>query len=313
VPNTRRPPTWKVALAFATVYVLWGSTYIAIKKAIETLPPFTMGAVRFLVAGGLLYAWGRARGASAPKPLELRGALIVGGLLFLGGNGAVMWASQWVPSGLVALLVAVVPLWMVLVHWFWGGGRRPDALLTFGIGWGLLGVGLLVGSDQISGASPKALLGGLGVLLGSLGWALGSVLQRRLPMPASSQLSTAAQMISGGVWLFAAALAKGELRTFDPSQVSATSLIAFFYLMIFGSIVAFSAYTWLLRVSTPARVSTYAYVNPVVALVLGWLIAGERLSMRTAAAAVVILSAVMIISLQGGSRRLPDEDDLEAA
>lgn len=293
------PPLWKLSAAFAAVYVIWGSTYLAILFAIETLPPFTMAAVRFLVAGAALYGWARARGVPHPGPGEWRGAAIVGGLLFLGGNGAVVWAEQWVPSGLVALLVAVVPLWMVLVHWLWAGGRRPGPLLAFGLLWGFGGVVLLVGSEGIMTEDPEHLAGGLLVLGGSFAWALGSVVQRRLALPTSARMSTALQMIAGGVWLIMAAIALGEPGRVHPGAVSARSTLALLYLVVFGSLVAFSAYIWLLRVTTPARVSTYAYVNPVVALGLGWVFAGEPLTGRTLLAAFVILTAVMLIGARG--------------
>jgi drug/metabolite transporter (DMT)-like permease len=193
---------------------------------------------------------------------------------------------------------------MVLLHWFWGGGSRPGPVLILGIAWGLVGVGLLVGSDEIGSGSRQDLLGGLVVLGGSLSWAIGSIWQRRVALPAHPHTASAAQMIGGGTGLLVAAVLAGELGRFDASAVSLRSAFAVLYLVIFGSLVAFSAYMWLLRVTTPARASTYAYVNPVVALLLGWGLAGEPLGGRTALAAFVILTSVMIITLQGGARRV---------
>jgi len=296
------PPLWKVLTAFAAVYLVWGSTYLAIRFAIETLPPFTMAAVRFFVAGGLLYVWARRRGAPAPPRRQWRAAVLVGGLLLMGGNGAVVWAEQWVPSGLVALLVATVPLWMVLTHWLWGGGSRPGAALWLGLLWGLAGVALLVGSREVGAGSREDLLGGLVVLAGSVSWAVGSVIQRKVDLPAQPRMSTALQMVAGGAWFSVAAVMAGELVRLDPSGVSLRSVAALLYLIVFGALVGFSAYTWLLRVTTPARVATYAYVNPVVALLLGWALAGEPLTPRTLLAAFVILTAVMIINARGGLR-----------
>jgi drug/metabolite transporter (DMT)-like permease len=258
--------------------------------------------VRFLIAGGGLYAWSRARGIPSPPLAEWKGAAVVGGLLLMGGNGGVVWAEQWVASGLVALLVAVVPLWMVLIQWLWGKGPRPGPVLVFGILWGLAGMVLLVGSKEILLGGRENLIGGLVVLVGSFSWALGSVVQRQVPLPASLRMATALQMITGGCFLSAAALLTGELGRFDPGEVSLKSVLAFLYLVVFGALVAYSAYTWLLRVTTPARVSTYAYVNPVVALLLGWGMAGEPITGRTLGAAFMILTAVMLISRRQAPR-----------
>ena len=298
-------PTWKVVTAFLAVYIIWGSTYLAIRFAIETLPPLAMAAVRFLVAGALLYAWARRSGVPAPTAREWRGAAVVGALLLLGGNGGVVLSQQWIPSGLAALLVATVPLWMVLVHWLWGGGARPGLLLSFGLVWGLAGVALLVSSREIGMGGPEDLLGGLLVLAGSFCWALGSVLQRRLHLPAAPRMSTALQMLAGGASLLVAALLVGEAGRFRPDAVSLRSVLAVLYLTVFGSLVAFSAYIWLLRVTTPARVATYAYVNPVVALLLGWVVVGEQLTGRTLLAGFVILTAVMLISVSGRPSEKP--------
>jgi drug/metabolite transporter (DMT)-like permease len=296
------PPTWKVVAAFGVVYVIWGSTYLAIRFTLETLPPFTMAGVRFLTAGGLLYAWSRRQGAATPSMPQWRNAALVGGLLFLCGNGAVVWAAQFVPSGLVALLVATAPLWMVLVHWLWGGGARPGPLLVFGLLWGLGGMVLLVGSQEIRGGAEQ-LTGALIVIAGSLCWALGSVRQRRLDLPRVGHMSTAMQMATGGSLMLLVGVLTGEAARIDLSAVSARSWVSFLYLVVFGSMVAFSAYVWLLRVTTPARVGTYAYVNPLVALFLGWAFADETLRGRTLLAAGLILTAVMLIAFQGGPGR----------
>jgi drug/metabolite transporter (DMT)-like permease len=257
-----------------------------------------MAAARFLAAGALLYVWALRGGSPPPTRRQWRSAAVTGGLLLMGGNGAVVWAAQWVPSGLVALLVATSPLWMVLVHWLWGGGSRPGAALLFGLLLGLSGVVLLVGADEIGGGGREHLVGGLIVIGGSLCWAVGSVIQRHLDLP-DRRMSPAAQMLAGGSWLFALALLTGELGRIDPGSVSLQSVLSLVYLILLGSVVAFSAYVWLLGVTTPARVGTYAYVNPVVALLLGWLLAGEALTGRALAAAAVILTAVTIIGLMG--------------
>jgi drug/metabolite transporter (DMT)-like permease len=296
------PPTWKVVTAFGVVYLIWGSTYLGIRFALESFPPFLMAGVRFLIAGAVLFAWSRHQGAESPGSHQWRNAALVGGLLFLAGNGAVVWSAQWVPSGLVALLVATAPLWMVLVHWLWGGGAKPRPLLVLGLLWGLVGMLLLVGSQEIR-AGPQQLTGALAVVFGSLCWAIGSVVQRTLDLPKMSHASTAMQMLTGGALMLAAGLVGGEAGRLDLHALTVRSVLAVLYLIFFGSMVAFSAYVWLLRVTTPARVGTYAYVNPVVAMFLGWVFAGESLTGRALLAAGLILSAVMLIAFQGGPAR----------
>lgn len=300
-----RPPTGALVAAFAVLYVVWGSTYLAIRVAIETLPPFLMAGFRFLVAGALLLGWVYLRAGPPPNPGEWRRSWVSGGLLLLGGNGAVVWAEQWLPSGLVALLVASVPLWMVLVDWWLGEGSPPSAGLLLSMAWGLLGVGLLVAGEGLGVAGALGLAAGLVVVAGSICWAVGSILARHAP-PASSPLgATARQMMAGGALLLVAGVLSGEVGRFDPGAVSARSLVALVYLVVFGSLVGFSAYLWLLRATTPARVSTYAYVNPAVALFLGWALAGEPVGARTLVASGIVLSAVILITTRGEGGRSP--------
>jgi drug/metabolite transporter (DMT)-like permease len=297
------PSSLSLGLAFAAIYLVWGSTYLAIRFAIETMPPFTMAALRFWVAGGLLFGWARMRGVARPTRREWGGSAVVGGLLLLGGNGAVVWAEQWVPSGLTALLVATVPLWMVLLDWLWAGASRPGRWSWFGIGWGLFGVWLLVGGSGQGILTGPALVGGLVVVLGALSWAWGSILSRSLELPASPRMATALQMLAGGTLLGLAGAVTGEWSHWDVGATSMKSLLALAYLVVFGALVGYAAYIWLLRVTTAGRVATYAYVNPVVALLLGWALADEPLSIRTGVAAVVILSAVVVLNRVSVPRR----------
>lgn len=301
-----RPSRGALLFAFAALYLVWGSTYLAIRVAIETLPPFLMAGARFLVAGGLLLAWVRFRGGPPPRPGEWRRSWITGGLLLVGGNGAVVWAEQWIPSGLVALLVASVPLWMVLVDWLWGRGPRPSAGLLLGMGWGLFGVGLLVAGQGMGPGGPLGIVAGFVVVGGSISWAVGSILARYAPPASSPQGATARQMLAGGALLALAGVLTGEIGRLDPAAISLRSALALAYLVVFGSLVAFSAYVWLLQVSTPARVSTYAYVNPAVALFLGWALAGEPVGPRTLVASAIVLSAVMMITRRSGPGRSPN-------
>lgn len=282
----------KLILALAAVYVLWGSTYLAIRYAIETLPPFSMAGVRFLIAGGLLYGWARLRGTPRPATVHWRSAAIVGGLLLLGGNGIVVWAEQFVDSGLTALLVSTTPLWMVLLHWLFQGGTRPGPRLIAGLVVGFLGVALLArpGSGQV------ALLPALLLVFASFCWASGSIYSRRAPLPASPLLGTGMEMICGGALLMVAGLIAGEPWSFDPAAVTAASLGAFVYLIVFGSLVGFTAYIWLLKAAPPALASTYAYVNPMVAVFLGWAFAGEPVTSQTLLSGAVIVAGVALIS-----------------
>jgi len=296
--STLAPSRFALLTAFAIVYVIWGSTFLAILFAIETLPPFLMASARFLVAGSLLYAWSRfVSGAAAPSPANWRATAVVGALLLLGGNGLLVWSEQRIPSGVAALLVGTVPCFMVLIEWLRPGGSSSTGLVIAGLCLGLLGLAWLIGPDALLGGGRADFIGAVVVVLGSFSWAVGSIYSRHAATPPSPFLSTAMQMIGGGVALLLLSLLLGEPWAFDASAVSLRSLLGLGYLMLFGSIVAFSAYIWLLRVSTPARVSTYAYVNPVIAVLLGWALAGEALTTRMIIAATVIVSGVALITL----------------
>lgn len=288
-------PLGKVLAAFAAVYLVWGSTYLAIRVAIETLPPLTMAGARFLLAGAALYAFMRLRGVPAPAWRHWRTAAVVGALLLLLGNGGVVLAERTVPSGVVALLVAMVPLWMVLLDWLRPGGVRPTARTVLGLLVGFAGMVLLVGPSGLGGARVDP-LGVALVTVGSLSWAAGSIYARGASLPKSALLSTGMQMACGGVWLALAGGARGEWAGLDPAAFTTRSVVAWAYLVVFGSLIGFTAYVWLLGAASAARVSTYAYVNPVVAVLLGWALAGEPLSPRVLGAAAVIIAAVAVIT-----------------
>jgi drug/metabolite transporter (DMT)-like permease len=289
-------PRYQVLIAFALIYLIWGSTYLGIRFAIETLPPFLMAGLRFLIAGGLMYGWMRLRAGDArPTAIEWRGAALVGGFLLLGGNGGVVWAQQQVPSGLAALLVATVPLWMVLLEWL-GGGHRPRLRVMAGIAIGFAGLGILVNSTDLLGGRAVSAVGAAVLVMASFSWAIGSVLSRRVRLPASPLLGTGMEMIAGGVLLLLAGTLAGEWGTLDLAAASTRSVAAFLYLVVFGSLVGFTAYIWLLRHVEIAKVATYAYVNPVVAVLLGWALAGEPLTLRILVAAAVIILGVFFIT-----------------
>ncbi len=285
----------KLVLAFAAVYLIWGSTYLAIRIAIETMPPFLMAGVRFVVAGGLLYGWARWRGAPRPVRANWPAAALVGALMLFGGTGGVVWAEQRVPSGLTAVLIATVPLWIAMLEWV-RGGARPGGRVAVGLVMGLGGIGLLVGPGELAGAKGMDLVGAAVLLFASLSWAIGSLYSRRAKLPSSPLLATAMEMLAGGLFLLLAGLITGQAADLDPSRISLQSVAALTYLIVFGSLVAFTAYIWLLRVTLPAQAATYAYVNPVIAVLLGWALGGEPLTARTLLAAAVIISAVVIIT-----------------
>jgi drug/metabolite transporter (DMT)-like permease len=290
------PSRIKIITAFAAVYLIWGSTYLGIRFAIETLPPFLMAGTRFVLAGGLLYVWLRWRGAPRPKSIHWRSAVVLGGLMLLGGNGAVTWSEQWLPSGLAALLVATVPLWVVLLGWLLPGGKRPGGPVIAGLVIGLGGVALLVGPGSLSEGERVNLLGIFVILLGALSWSIGTLYSRRASLPDHPLLGTAMEMMAGGALLALAGTASGEWGRLSLQAVSLRSGLALAYLTIFGSLIAFSAYLWLIRATSPAQASTYAYVNPVVAVILGWIMAGERFSVLTLIAAAIIILAVVLIT-----------------
>jgi drug/metabolite transporter (DMT)-like permease len=280
------------------VYVIWGSTYLAIRFGVESIPPFIMAATRFIVAGGLLFLW-RIAVSRDPMPLwpHWRSALIIGGLLLLVGNGGVTWAEQTVPSGITALLIATVPLWFVLHQWVWMKSGFPSRATIAGLGLGFLGVSLLLGPESFVGAGSIS-LAGVGVLMiATIAWSGGSLYSTRAPLPTSPLMSTAMQMLCGGALLLLFSLLTGELGRLEPAAFTTKSILSVAYLMVFGSLIAFSAYVWLLKVVPASRVATYAYVNPVIAVVLGWAFADEALSVRSiAGAAVIVLSVLMVQS-----------------
>ena len=288
-----------VLTAYATVYVVWGSTYLAIRYAVETIPPFVMAGARFLLAGMILILWAKWRDGARATRSNWRAAAIAGVLLLAGGNGAVVWAEQRVPSGLAALLVASVPLWMVLADWLRPRGKRPAIGVVLGVAVGMLGIVLLVGPGSLGGERIDP-AGAAALIFGSLSWAIGSLYSREGDLPKNPILATGMEMFTGGAVLWVAALGAGEWHHLDLARASAASVSGFFYLVVFGSLIGFTAFAWLLRVSSPAKVSTYAFVNPVIAVLLGWAIASEPVGPRTIAAAAVIVGAVALITMARG-------------
>jgi drug/metabolite transporter (DMT)-like permease len=292
---------WRLIGAFAAVYIIWGSTYLAIRYAVDTLPPFLMAGVRFLIAGGILYALMAARGTPAPKRIHWRSTLIIGALLLLVGNGGVVWAEQRIPSGIASLMVAIVPLWIVLIDWLRPGGSRPALPVMGGVLIGLAGIGLLVmGGDEAS--QPIDVAGIISILFATICWAVGTFYARKAPLSSSSLQTTAMEMLCGGGLLLTVGTLTGEWGRLNVAKISVTSLVAVAYLIVFGALIAYTAYTYLINHAPPARAATYAYVNPVVAVFLGWLFRGEPLTIRTVIAAAIIVGSVVIITTYNASR-----------
>ena len=285
-------------MAFATVYVVWGSTYLAIRVAVETMPPFLMAGARFLVAGAMMFIWLRLKGVTLPDKKQWFHSAIAGGLMLFAGNGLVVWAEQTVSSSLAALLVALTPVWFALLDWARPAGKRPTIYTWVGIVVGFAGVALLVTGHNLSSVNASQNPCGLAALVvAGLSWAAGSLWSRYHTKPESPWMTAALQMICGGAALLLFSLIHGEPARFHFAQVSAQSWCSLLYLIVFGSWIAFSAYVWLLKASTPARVATYAYVNPVIAVLLGHLLLGETLGLRALWAAAIIMAGVIITTL----------------
>jgi drug/metabolite transporter (DMT)-like permease len=292
------PKKSAIILAFAALYLIWGSTYLGILLAIRSIPPLLMAGTRFLFAGLILFLAARLAGATRSKPSEWRTALIVGACLLLCGNGGVTLAEQYVPSGLAALLVATVPLYIALLSWLFRISEKPGLVKVLGLAGGFVGVGILVGPAlrfSSSGESPHAWIGMTILLCSSLIWSAGSLYSRSAPQPGSPFLAAGQQMLCGGGLLLVAGLATGEMRHFDARHITAVSLGAFVYLVLIGGIIGYVSYAWLLRHCDPAKVATYAYVNPIVAILLGTFFANETLSLRTLVGAGLIIGSVAVV------------------
>ena len=296
------PSRAQLAIAFAAIYLIWGSTYLGIRYAIETIPPLLMMGLRHLIAGSLLYSWLRWRGTPGPRLQHWAYAGVAGTIFFLGSHGSLAWAEQRVPSGLAALLCATLPLWVVLLAWIRGTERNLNVRVIAGLVFGFVGVALLIGPEGLRQSGTSDWVSAGVVLMGSFLWAIGSIYTKHARLPESTALSAAMQMVVGGAVLLFVGTVTGEAAEFHPASVSAKSAAALAYLIIFGSIIAFSAFTWLMTKTSASRVSTYAYVNPVVAVFLGWALAGEPMGLRTLAAAGIILAGVALVNSRGKSR-----------
>jgi drug/metabolite transporter (DMT)-like permease len=289
-------PAWKTLLAFAIIYFVWGSTFLAIRIGVHEVPPFLFAAMRFAAAGFVLYGWMLARGESSPTSRQWLSACLLALLIFVFDYGFLFWAEQRVPSGIAAVMMATIPLFMALFEIVFLRTQKLTLRLAVALFIGLAGVAVLMSHSLNLGGGAIDTKAAAALIIGSLSWSLASILTRKLPLPKSKVMSSGAQMLAGGIMLTLAAALLGEFRRFHPQSVSREAWFALMYLIIAGSIIGFTAYVWLIHHESPTKVGTYAYVNPVVAVVLGYFVAGESLGVRTILGTLCVLISVIVIT-----------------
>ena len=292
-------PAWKTLLAFAIIYFVWGSTFLAIRVGVHEVPPFLFAAMRFLVAGGVLAGWMLAKGERIPSGRQWGSILLIALLIFVFDYGLLFWAEQRVPSGVAAVMMATIPVFMALSEIIFLGTQRLTIRLAFALLVGIGGVAVLMSHSLNLGGAAIDTTGAVALIVGSLSWSVASVLTRRLPLPESKVMSSGAQMLTGGVLLAVVAAALGEFGRFHPASVSRGAWFALLYLIVAGSIIGFTAYVWLIHHESPTKVGTYAYVNPVVAVLLGYFVGGEALGLRTILGTAFVLISVVVITTAG--------------
>jgi drug/metabolite transporter (DMT)-like permease len=307
--NPQRTLHLKILVSFAIIYFFWGATYLAIRFAIQTIPPFLMAGIRFTLAGSILYLWRSRTDRVNPRTPEIRKSILVGLLLIVGGNGVLVWCEQYLPSGLAALILAIIPIWMVLLDSIFVVKKRPASLTITGILLGVGGVALLSGVDRTvllstAGHQASVFFYTFILVLAGLSWAAGSLYSRTIISSASLLKLTGIQMLGGGLFMILLGSALGEWSQVHPENLSLRSVFSLIYLILFGSLLSYSAYNWVLRKSSPAKVGTYAFFNPLVAVFLGWLLAGETVTTKMLAGAACILSAVLFVNQSGYIRNI---------
>ena len=300
-----RPPRWKILLAFAIIYFVWGSTFLAIRIGVVEMPPFLMAALRFFVAGLILYVWMIVKGERSPTRREWMSAVLLAMLIFVLDYGLLFWAEQRVPSGVAAIILATIPVFMALAEIVMLGTQRLTIPLVVASVIGIGGVAVLMSRSLNLGGAPVDTLGAVALIIAAIGWSIAAALTRKLPLPSSKVMNSGAQMLAGGVLLAATSAALGEFAKFHPANVSLKAWLALLYLIVAGSIIAFTAYVWLIEHESPTRIGTYAYVNPVVAVLLGYFFGGEALGLRTIAGTALVLVAVVVITTMKKSQMQP--------
>ena len=289
-------PAWKTLLAFAIIYFVWGSTFLAIRTGVSEVPPLLFAATRFLIAGLVLFGWMLARGEPSPTRRQWMSVLLLALLIFLIDYGLLFWAEQRVPSGVAAVMMATIPVFIALSEILFLRTQRLTVRLALALLIGIGGVAVLMSHSLSLGGAPVDRLGAVALIIGSISWSLATVLARRLPLPSSKVMSSGAQMLAGGIMLALAAAALGEFHHFHPATVSSAAWWSLIYLIIAGSLIGFTAYVWLIHHESPTKVGTYAYVNPVVAVLLGYLLGGEALGLRTILGTMFVLISVVVIT-----------------
>jgi drug/metabolite transporter (DMT)-like permease len=289
-------PTWKSLLAFAIIYFVWGSTFLAIRVGVREVPPFLLAAMRFLIAGLALYGWTLTRGERSPRAREWASAFLLATLIFVFDYGLLFWAEQRVPSGIAAVMLATVPVFMALSEIIFLRTQRLTLRLAFALLVGIAGVAVLMGRSLSLGGAPIDRRGAVALIFAAISWSVASALTRKLPLPPSKVMSSGAQMLAGGILLSLAAGALGEFRNFHPTTVSRGAWLALLYQIVAGSIIGFTAYVWLIHHESPTKVGTYAYVNPVVAVLIGYFLGGEALGLRTILGTLFVLISVVVIT-----------------
>ncbi len=311
--NTHRP-RWKTLLAFAIIYFVWGSTFLAIRVGVREVPPLLLAAMRFLIAGLVLYGWMIARGERSPNARQWMAASLISILIFVLDYGLLFWAEQRVPSGIAAVMLATIPVFMALSEIIFLRTQRLTLRLALALLIGIGGVAVLVSRSLNLGGTPVDSVGAVALIIASMSWSVSSVFARKLPLPDSKVMSSGAQMLAGGVFLTLTAAALGEFRNFHPSAVSRGAWLSLLYLIVAGSIIGFTAYVWLIHHESPTKVGTYAYVNPVVAVLVGYFLGGEALGLRTILGTVFVLISVLVITTTPAKKpvaTLPMEDTAE--
>jgi drug/metabolite transporter (DMT)-like permease len=291
-----RPASWKILLAFAIIYLVWGSTFLAIRVGVREVPPFLLAGLRFVLAGLVLYGWMRLKGVPSPSRREWPGICLQGTLIFLVDYGCVFWAEQRVPSGITAVVLATIAIFITLLEITILRTQRLTVRLGLALLGGFCGVAVLMNRSFSLGEAPIDPAGALALLVAAFCWSVATILTRRLTLPASKPMSAAAQMLAGGIQLLVLAAITGEFRGFNVWAVSWTAWFALLYLIVAGSIVGFTAYIWLLHYESPTKVGTYAYVNPVVAVLVGYFVGGESIGLRTVFGTLLVLVSVIVIS-----------------
>jgi drug/metabolite transporter (DMT)-like permease len=305
MPSHGSAERWKTLLAFAIIYFVWGSTFLAIRIGVREVPPLLLAALRFFLAGLFLYAWVAARGERQPTMRQWGAAALLAFFVFVCDYGLLFWAEQRVPSGIAAVMLALIPVFMAISEIIFLGTQKLTWRLGLALAVGLGGVSVLMSRSVSLGGTPIDRMGALALIVASLSWSVSSVLTRKVPLPESKMMSSGAQMLAGGTLLFLIAAGLGEFRGFHVRAVSRGAWFALLYLMVAGSIIGYTAYLWLIHRESPTKVGTYAYVNPVVAVLVGYFLGGEALDLRTGLGTLLVLVSVVVITTSGSKAVAP--------